>query len=450
MTSIAVVGSGYVGTVVATAFAYLGNEVLAVEANHARLEALRAGRPPFYEDGLAELLERQLKAGTIEFTDELGGAVARSEVVFLCLGTPEGMRGRPDLSSVHAVAGTIGDAIGGDVTIVTKSTVPIGTNHQIRTIVEDAVAAREAGPYRVSVVANPEFLRAGKALGDFFHPDRIVLGASDEAGLQAATALYEPIVEQRLPGADPAPRDDVRPVVLVTDCSTAETIKYAANSFLAMKISFINEVAQICDRVGADVTDVARGLGLDHRISPLFLNAGLGWGGSCFGKDLAALSATARDHGYEPDLLAAIRDVNDKQRSEVTRRLQQHLGTLRGRKIAILGLAFKPGTDDTRDAPAVDIAIQLDDQGASVSAYDPVVTALPDAPHVRIASDPYEAVDRADAVVLATEWPQIVALDMERMASAMAGKVVIDGRNALDPATVTAAGLTYEGIGRRA
>jgi nucleotide sugar dehydrogenase len=405
---------------------------------------------PFHEEGLSELLAAQLADGTIDFTGDLASAVDGAEVVFLCLGTPEGQRGRPDLSSVHAVARTLGGVVNHDVTIVTKSTVPIGTNHEIRTIIDDGIAARGAGPFRVSVVANPEFLRAGKALADFLHPDRIVLGGSDVEGIAIARTLYGEIVAQRLPDPDPAPGSAATPVVLVTDTATAETIKYAANSFLAMKISFINEIAQICDRVGADVTDVAAALGLDHRISPLFLNAGLGWGGSCFGKDLAALTATARDHGYEPDMLSAIRDVNDKQRAEVTRRLQKHLGTLRGKRIALLGLAFKPGTDDTRDAPAVDIARQLDELGATVSGYDPIVTELPEAPNVRIATDPYAAVERADAVVLVTEWPELVALDLRLAAEAMAGKVLIDGRNALDPVAATAAGLSYEGIGRRA
>jgi nucleotide sugar dehydrogenase len=295
----------------------------------------------------------------------------------------------------------------------------------------------------VRLVSNPEFLREGSAVADFLHPDRVVLGSDDVEALDIVEEVYRPVLDQSFgPGSDDGPRPLIR-----TSLVTAETVKYAANSFLATKISFVNEIAQICDRVGADISEVASAVGLDSRIGNRFLEAGIGWGGSCFGKDLAALVATAEGLGYQPELLRATISVNARQRNSVVERLQKHLHGLRGRRVALLGLAFKPGTDDVRDSPAVGVAERLLLSDATVVAYDPVVRCL-DLPRVRLAADPYEASRRADAVVLATEWPEFLDLDFARFRDLMRGDLFLDARNMFDPTAVTAAGLRYEGIGR--
>jgi nucleotide sugar dehydrogenase len=444
---ISVIGSGYVGTVVAACFAFLGHEVLGVEVDPGRLAMLEEGHAPFHEPGLDALLTDQVASGRLAFTGDVGQAASGADVVFLSVGTPSGPNGNPDLTALDAAVRALGKSLTDPTVIVTKSTVPIGTNQWVHALIEDEMSGRGLTGISVPMVANPEFLRVGTAIEDFLHPDRIVVGTDDPTARATMRTLYQPILDQAFPRPSPAPRD-VTVAYVETALSTAELIKYASNSFLAMKISFINEIAQICDRVGADVTQVAEAMGMDHRISPKFLRAGLGWGGSCFGKDLTALATTAREHGFEPPLLQAIGAVNDYQRLEVVRKLQSHLGTLRGKRVALLGLAFKPDTDDTRDAPATQIATKLGQLGAVVIGHDPVVTSLPDAGQLRILPDPYEAVERADAAVIITEWPQFAALDLDRMAELMHGNLIIDGRNILNPANAIRAGFVYEGIGR--
>lgn len=444
---ICVIGSGYVGTVVAGSLALIGHRVTAVEADPDKLEILEEGRAPFFEPGLDAVIGEQTARGNLEFTDDLAAAIDGSHVMFLCVGTPESPDGRPDMAALEVVADSIGRAIDSDRILVTKSTVPVGSNAWVRTRVEEHVAARGID-VRIGIVANPEFLRVGTALHDYLHPDRVVLGSDDQGHLDTMVDLYRPILDQDFPMGDPTGAPPRTPGLITTSLATAETIKYAANSFLAAKISFINEIAQISDRVGADIDVVARALGMDDRISPRFLRAGLGWGGSCFGKDLAALTSTALEHGFEPSLLRAVGTANEYQRGEVIRKLQRHLGSLRGKRVAILGLAFKPDTDDTRDAPALHIARRLIELGAAVSAHDPVVRSLPQAPGVKVADDAYTAGARADAVSVVTEWKEYRSLDMERLAAAMEGRLVVDGRNCLDPDAVEAAGLVYEGIGR--
>jgi nucleotide sugar dehydrogenase len=444
---ITVIGSGYVGTVVAACLAFLGHEVVGVEVDPDRLATLEKGQAPFHEPGLDDLLAAQVDDGRLTFTGDIGAAAADADVVFLSVGTPTGPTGNPDLTALDGAVRALGAALSGPTVIVTKSTVPIGTNQWVHALIEDEMSARGVTDFSVSMVANPEFLRVGTAIEDFLHPDRIVVGTDDPHGRATMRALYEPIRLQAFPQPSPAPRN-VTVAYVETTLSTAELIKYASNSFLAMKISFINEIAQICDRVGADVTQVAEAMGMDHRISPEYLRAGLGWGGSCFGKDLTALATTAREHGFEPPLLQAIGAVNDYQRLEVVRKLQAHLGTLRGKRVALLGLAFKPDTDDTRDAPATQIAAKLRQLGAVVVGHDPVVSSLPDAAHLRILADPYEAIERADAAVIITEWPQFGSLDLNRVAELMHGNLIIDGRNIVDPNAAIRAGFVYEGIGR--
>jgi UDPglucose 6-dehydrogenase len=327
---------------------------------------------------------------------------------------------------------------------VTKSTVPIGTGNWLGSMMQDLVGS---GPRleMFSVVSNPEFLREGSAVGDFLHPDRVVLGSDDKRALDQVAEVYSPILERRLPGLGP----DAAPIPLLkTGLATAEMTKYAANAFLATKISFANEIARICDFVGADVTEVTKGIGLDGRIGGQFLNAGLGWGGSCFGKDLSALVTTAGDYGYRPELLEATIAINQRQRQLIVDQLLGQLKTLRGARIALLGLAFKPDTDDLRDAPALDLAGRLIERGAFVTAYDPMVPSVPALPDLRLATDRAGAAAGADAVVVTTEWPEFVGMDLIELRQQTQGSMFIDARNVFDPVTVSDAGFLYFGIGR--
>ena len=437
MPPVAVVGSGYVGTVVAAAVAAIGGEAIGLEVDAEKLRVLRDGQAPFREPGLDALVAAGLASGRLAFTDDAGEAMARSEVVFLCVGTPSAPDGRPDMTAVASAARSIARASDGRHVLVTKSTVPIGSARWLSGLLEEVGC-------EFPVVSNPEFLREGAALADFLHPDRIVLGSDHPEALERVVEVYRPILQQRFPGGDPRRQ----PPLIRTGLLTAETVKYAANAFLATKISFINEIANICELVGADVVEVAAAIGLDNRIGSAFLDPGIGWGGSCFGKDLAALVATAHECGYDAPLLQATIAVNGKQRSLLVEKLQRHLQVLRGRRITVLGLTFKPGTDDTRDSPAVDLVHRLVDLGAAVTVYDPLVKALDGVPGVRFARDPYDAAERSDAVVIATDWPEFVVLDLATIAERMRGTVLIDGRNVFDPGAVRSAGLRYDCVGR--
>ncbi len=440
---IAVVGNGYVGTVVAACFARVGHPVVGLEADDAKLAQLRLGQAPFFESGLDDLLAEGVRGGCLRFTADPVEAVGDCDVVFLCVGTPPGADGRPDMTATHAAATAVGAAMRRHHVVVTKSTVPIGSGRWLASVVEDALAAHGSANSSFSVVSNPEFLRQGSAIADFLHPDRVVIGSDDPGALDLVGRVYAPILAQAFPGGN-----GYQPPLVRTDLATAETIKYASNAFLATKISYINELANICERVGADVTDVVTAMGLDPRIGARHLDPGVGWGGSCFGKDLAALVATAQEYGYEASILKAAITVNARQRTRVVEKLQAHLKSLRGRRVGILGLAFKPGTDDLRDAPAVDIIARLLASGALVRAHDPVVTHLPGLDGVRLVDAPEAVADRADAVVLLTEWPEYLGLDLAGLRAGMRGDLFIDGRNLFDPAAVARAGLVYEGIGR--
>ncbi|MDJ0664660.1 MAG: UDP-glucose/GDP-mannose dehydrogenase family protein [Acidimicrobiia bacterium] len=439
---IAIVGSGYVGTVVAACMAKIGHRVVGVEIDEEKLSKLQSGSSYFYEPGLDEILRASIDNGTLQFTNDFELAMAQSEVVFLCVDTPPGEGGHPDTTNVMAAAKSIGRAIKSPHVIVTKSTVPVGSGNWLTTTIEN-VLDDDVDPSAISVVSNPEFLREGSAVMDFLHPERIVLGGSDERAVDLVEAAYKPILDQSFPGG----RTAERPILVKTDRSTAETIKYAANAFLATKISFINEIAEICEWVNADVKEVALAMGLDSRISAMFLQAGVGWGGSCFGKDVEALAATARAYGQDPMILDATRAVNQHQRHRVVHKLQSHLRPLRGSRIALLGIAFKPETDDTRDAPSITIASELMARGAIVRAYDPMVKQIPELPDLQTGTDPFSVIERADAVVLVTEWDELRNLDLSVVAEKMRGNVFIDGRNAFDPARVEAVGLVYEGMG---
>ena len=442
---IAVIGSGYVGTVMAACLADIGHTVHGVEIDSDKLSMLNAGKAPFYEAGLEERLQSGLASGRLSFTDDYQVAMDQCDIVFLCVDTPPGTNGHPDMRSVAAAARSIGAAMTTPHIVVTKSTVPVGSGNWLEATIQAELREGDDAS-ALTVVSNPEFLREGSAVEDFMHPERVVVGGDVPHAVEKVAHVYDRVLSQSFPGGDPTRK----PALIKTSRATAETIKYAANAFLATKISFINEIANICEWVDADVTEVAHAIGLDSRVGAKFLNAGVGWGGSCFGKDTSALASMAREQGIEPLILDAVRRVNANQRHVIVRKLQNHLRPLRGRRVALLGLAFKPGTDDIRDAPAITIANSLLEKGVIVRAVDPLVTEVPDVPGLQLVSNTFDAVCDADAVVLVTEWPEFTSIDWSRAADCMRGRFVLDARNALDPDSVLAAGLVYEGVGRHA
>jgi UDPglucose 6-dehydrogenase len=469
--NVGVVGAGYVGLVTGACLAQVGHRVVCVDRDEGRVAELKEGQMPIYEPDLEELVAEGSRRGRLSFSTDLPEVVHGADVMFIAVDTPQGDDGAADLSSVGAVARSIGRALAepgaqfrsdgtGKVrrerplVVVNKSTVPVGSGDYVSMLIQEGATEGSSSPgegavdYRV--VSNPEFLREGSAVYDSFFPNRIVLGADKRDALDTMRALYEPIIEQTFPT-----QKDPRPVVAVpfvtTDLASAELIKYAANAFLATKISFINEIATICELVGADVGSVAHGIGLDDRIGSRFLNAGIGWGGSCFPKDVSALRSIAREYDHEPVLLDAASEVNERQRKRVISKLQRDLHTLKGKRVALLGLAFKPNTDDLREAPSLEIAEALDRRGARVVGYDPVAgkKAAGLAPDLKVVFDPYEALSGAHAAVVVTEWEEIRTLDPGRVAALMeAPKLLVDGRNALDPKTAAGAGLLYRGFGR--
>jgi UDPglucose 6-dehydrogenase len=453
---VGVVGAGYVGLVTGACLAHVGHRVVCVDKNEERISELENGVMPIYEPNLDEMVARGVERDRLSFSIELPEVVRGSDIVFIAVDTPQGDDGSADLSSVAAVARSIGralaeaDARSNPLVVVNKSTVPVGSGDYVSMLVQEG--AGEGGDAAVDyrVVSNPEFLREGSAVYDSLFPDRIVLGADKRDALDRMRALYEPIIEQSFPTEiDPRPR--VAVPFVTTDLVSAEMIKYAANAFLATKISFINEVANICELVGADVSNVAAGMGLDERIGPRFLNAGIGWGGSCFPKDVSALRSIAREYDYEPAILDAAVAVNVRQRKQVIAKLQKDLHTLKGKRVALLGLAFKPNTDDLREAPSLEIARALNSLGARVVGYDPVAAkaAAAHAPELKIAFDPYEALAGAHAAVLVTEWEELRGLDLGRVAGLMdSPKLLIDGRNVLDSVAASDHGLLYRGFGR--
>jgi UDPglucose 6-dehydrogenase len=431
MRSIAIVGAGYVGLVTATCFAELGNTVACVDNDAMKVSRLNDGEIPFYEPSLSEMVTRNVQAKRLSFTVDIATAIRQSEVIFIAVGTPMRADGHADLAAVRAVAREIGLALDGPKIVVSKSTVPVETGELISSIIREHARADHA----VSVVSNPEFLREGSAIADFLRPDRIVIGVTDPEAERVMRDLYAPLE---------AP-------IVVTDVRTSEMIKYAANAFLATKISFINEIANICELLDVDVRSVCRGIGYDQRIGTKFLNPGIGYGGSCFPKDVRALEQLAVERDYPAPLLHAVELVNRRQVERAVVKLERELGGLSGRVVAVLGLAFKPNTDDIRDAPALAIIQRLLDRGAAVRAYDPIANGAARAllgTAVTFGADMYDAVAGADAVLLATEWNEFRALDFARCAKAMRGNLVVDGRNIYEPENVRAAGLRYLGIGR--
>ncbi len=461
--NVGVVGAGYVGLVTAACLAHVGHRVRCLDRDEGRVAGLREGRIPVYEPGLDGLVERGVNAGRLSFfgPECLPDVVRAADVVFIAVGTPQGEDGSADLSHVAAAARGLGRALAESgrrrerpLVVVNKSTVPVGSGDYVSVLVREGIeeaggeAKGEGAGFRV--VSNPEFLREGSALYDSLFPDRIVVGTDSRKALEILRALYRPIIEQSFP-TEFDPRPKVAVPFVITDIVSAEMIKYAANAFLATKISFINEIANLCELVGADVSGVATGIGLDERIGPRFLKAGIGWGGSCFPKDVAALRAVAAEYEYEARLLSAAVEVNERQRKRVIQKLQGDLHTLKGKRVALLGLAFKPNTDDIREAPSLQMARLLASLGARVVGYDPVAgkAASRMCPSLKVVFDPYDALKGAHAAVVVTEWDEFRGLDLGRAASLMREpKVLVDGRNALDPAAVRSAGIRYRGFGR--
>jgi len=431
--NIAVIGTGYVGLVAGTCFAESGNDVICVDNNAGKIADLQKGSISIYEPGLPELVERNLRENRLTFSTDLADAVRKSSVIFLAVGTPTLPSGAADLSAVFNVAKAIGQAMNGHKVIVTKSTVPVGTTERIR----DIIRKETAQPF--DTVANPEFLKQGTAVEDFLKPDRIIVGADDAGPTNALRELYAPFVRTGSP-------------VQVVSIRTAEMLKYAANAFLAARISFMNEIANLCDEVGADVDMVRRGLASDSRIGPAFLFPGVGYGGSCFPKDTRALIETGREHGYPMRILEAVHTVNADQASRFVQKIERHFGgDLKGRKLGVWGLAFKPRTNDMRDAPSVSIIESVLERGATVAAYDP--EAMEDArqlfgSRIQLCANNYACLEDADSLLLITEWQAFRNPNFERMKRIMRQPVIFDGRNIYDPASLRELGFVYYGIGK--
>jgi UDPglucose 6-dehydrogenase len=430
MKQICVVGVGYVGLVTAACFADLGNKVIALDISKEKIDGLKRMEMPIYEPGLKELVERNVVAGRLTFTTSYQEGLDGTEFVFIAVGTPSGVDGEADLQYVAVAAETIAKEMRSPLIIVNKSTVPVGTGDWVAEIVK----AHQPDPVDFAVVSCPEFLREGSAISDFMQPHRTVLGSLDVEAAEKVAQLHLPL----------------RAPIVITDLRTAEMIKYASNAFLATKISFINEIANICEALGADVKEVAVGMGYDKRIGPMFLDAGLGYGGSCFPKDVKALAYMAAEKGRHPQLLNAVMEINNDRRPMAVTRLNEMLEGVSGKTVGLLGLSFKPNTDDMRDAPSIDIANALLAAGAKVRAYDPVAMGVASGmmPAVEMCSDPYTMSDGCDALMVVTEWNEFKQLDLERIGKLMKQRMIFDGRNIYDPEAMAKLGFCYRGLGR--
>jgi UDPglucose 6-dehydrogenase len=430
---IAVIGTGYVGLVTGACFAEFGVDVTCVDVDTAKIEKLQNGTIPIYEPGLDQIVEKNASAGRLHFTTDLKSAVEQAKVVFLAVGTPPKEDGSPDMSYYQQAALDVADAMNGYKVLVTKSTVPIGTGKWLR----EFVSANLRTETDFGVASNPEFLREGAAIDDFMRPDRVVIGSNEPAAIEVMKELYRPLYLIETP-------------IVITSLEAAELIKYAANAFLATKITFINEVANLCDAIGCDVHDVARGMGMDNRIGHKFLHPGPGYGGSCFPKDTRALTTVADQFGVETRIVDAVIEANDRQRDAMLPKIEKVVGDLNGKKIGVLGLSFKPETDDMRESPAIEIIHRMIERGAAVRAFDPV--AMAEARHfingIEYATDEYDAIDGADALVIITEWNQFRALDMEKVKGLLRSPKIIDLRNIYEPVDMRALGFEYVGVGR--
>jgi UDPglucose 6-dehydrogenase len=450
--TIAVVGSGYVGLVASACFAEIGHRVVCVDNDEAKVRMLQEGGVPIHEEHLPELIERY-RGRTLEFTTDLRAATQSAQAVFIAVGTPQSETGSADLSYVDAVASEIARSIDSYKVVVEKSTVPVYTNEWIRRVIERNGVPKD----QFDVASNPEFLREGTAVVDFLHADRIVIGAATDAAASLLRQIYEPLTTgsyYNVPGSVPGPRTSIDPPpILQTSTKAAEIIKHASNALLATKISFINVVANVCEAAGADVEEVARGIGMDSRIGPKFLRAGVGYGGSCFPKDVAAFRHVAEQVGVDFGLLHEVEKINEEQKQRFFQKIRSALWTFRGKKIGVLGLAFKGGTDDIRESPALDIVKNLLSEGCLVCAYDPAAAPrceeiIPPGQKMQYVDDPYEAARDADALLILNDWQEFAELDLDKLHYTLRYPIVIDGRNLYDPATMTNAGFTYLSVGR--
>jgi UDPglucose 6-dehydrogenase len=450
--TIAVVGSGYVGLVAAVCFAEIGHRVICVDNDEAKVAMLRKGQVPIHEEYLPELLSRHLN-GAIEFTTDLHSATQRSQAIFIAVGTPQSQTGSADLSFVDAVASQIARSITEYKVVIEKSTVPVYTNEWVSRVIERNGVSREL----FDVASNPEFLREGTAVVDFLHADRIVIGVDSERAANVLRAIYEPLTSGKYyqsANAVPGSRTTAEPPpILQTSTKAAELIKHASNAFLAMKISFINVVSNVCEAVGADVEQVAKGMGLDERIGPKFLKAGIGYGGSCFPKDVAAFRYVAEQLGVDFGILREVEKINAEQKLRFFRKVRSALWTFRGKKLGILGLAFKGGTDDIRESPAIDLVELFLKEGCLISVYDPAAMerteqVLPASSSLRYAKDAYDAAEDADALLILTDWQEFAELDLDRLHYTLRYPIIIDGRNAFDPGMMVQRGFTYLSVGR--
>jgi UDPglucose 6-dehydrogenase len=430
---IAVIGTGYVGLVTGACFAEFGVDVTCVDVDVTKIEKLKQGVIPIYEPGLDQIVEKSVKAGRLHFTTEIHSGVEQAQVVFLAVGTPPRPDGTPDMSYYQQAAKDVAEAMNGYKVLVTKSTVPIGTGKWLRQFVTENLKT----PTEFGVASNPEFLREGAAIDDFMRPDRVVIGSNEERAIEVMKELYRPLYLIETP-------------IVITSLEAAELIKYAANAFLATKITFINEVANLCDAIGCDVHDVAKGMGMDNRIGRKFLHPGPGYGGSCFPKDTRALTTVADQFGVETRIVDAVIEANERQRDAMIPKIEKLVGDLAGKKLGVLGLSFKPETDDMRESPAVDIIKAVLAKGATVKAFDPV--AMDEAKHcidgIEFANDEYDAIDGADALVIITEWNQFRALDMERVKQLLKQPKIADLRNVYEPDDMREMGFEYVGVGR--
>ncbi len=452
--SICVIGSGYVGLVAAVCFAEIGHKVICVDNNEAKIKLLREGGVPIYEHHLADLLAKHLNRG-VEFTTELGPAVEQCEAIFIAVGTPQGSTGSADLSYVEAVVSEIARAVNGYKVIVEKSTVPVYTNEWV----SRCMHRHGVEPQNFDVVSNPEFLREGTAIIDFLHPDRIVVGANNQRSADLLRDIYAPLTDGsyfRKPDALPGMLSPENPAkLLVTSAQSAEIIKHASNAFLALKISFINAISNLAESVDADIEDIAAGMGLDSRIGPKFLRAGLGYGGSCFPKDVAAFYWVAQQQGIDFQILEEVRKINATQQDIFFNKVRSALWTLRGKKLATLGLSFKGDTDDIRDSPAIDVIKKLIAAGSEIRAYDPAAmekarAVLPPSESISYAASAYEAAEGADALLILTDWSEFGKLDLQKLNIALKFPIIIDGRNLYKPADMHELGFTYVSVGRPA
>ena len=430
MAKLCVIGTGYVGLVTGTCFADMGHQVTCLDINEERITLLNNGIMPIYEPGLKQIVDQNVEAGRLDFTTSYSEALKDSEFAFIAVGTPSSEDGEADMQYVKAAATSIARNLDHPIIIVNKSTVPVGTGDWVAEIIKDLNGAVTT---QFSVVSNPEFLREGSAVMDFMKPDRVVLGSTDLDAAHQVAELYQAL----------------RCEIMITDLRTAEMVKYASNAFLATRISFINEMANICETLGADVREVARGMGMDKRIGPAFLDAGLGWGGSCFPKDVKALAHMAFTHDTHPQLLQAVMDINFNQRKHAVDKLEKALGSVSGKTIGVLGLSFKPNTDDTRYSPSLDIIKMLISKGAKVQGYDPQAMTISkkEVPELDLCQNPYDVAQDADALLLATEWNEFKSLDFDRIKANMRGKVILDGRNIWNGEELQEMGFTYFGMG---